>query len=177
MASSRLRPIYKPRIIPPFELVSPPTHVAIEGVNNRVFVEDGTLPPGYVHRIGTGDAMIVKDTQAAAEERTRALASATIASQGPRAVVSHTAAAQAVINTSVSPAHAAIADAVAANGGRAVVPVPPSYASAPKFVDAHLAQSSVQAYWWPPTFVSSVTPSTADAHAVSLAATSAARTL
>lgn len=164
------------RPVPPFIRFQPPTHIAIEGVDNRVFVEDGTLPPGYALRPGTSDAYIVRDTEQNAVAKTQALAAKTVKTNAS-AIPTHAQAAQAVINTSVNPAHAAIADAVAANSGGAVVPVPPSYAGSPKFVDAHRAQSSVQIYWWPPTFVSSVTPSTSSAHAVSLAAAAAARVL
>ena len=163
------------RPIPAYTTTIPPASIHVLGVNERMFVEDGTLPPGYVHRIGAPDAYAIKASEEQAAKKTQALAAQTLAQKGKGAVPSHGAAVQAVINTGGSPAHAAIADVVSSTAGRAVVPVPPSYATSPAYVDAHLAQSSVQAYWWPPTFVSTVTPITQAAHAVSIAATTAAR--
>jgi hypothetical protein len=145
-------------------------------VNNRVFMEDGTLPPGYVFTAGAVDAHSIRDAEAQALAKTQALAAQAVA-KSAGAVPSHTQAAQAVLNTGGAPAHAAIADAIAARTGQAVVAVPPSYAAAPAYVDAHLARSSVQAFWWPPTAVSTVKPITAAAHAVAIAATTSAQTL
>jgi hypothetical protein len=163
--------------VPQYLPVFPPAAVEVLGVNDRMFVENGELPPGYVRRVDAPDALAIQTTENQAVKQTQQLAAQTVASKGSGAVPTRASAAQAVINTGGSPAHAAIADAIAANNGRAVVAVPPAYAGSPAYVDAHRAQSSVQNYWWPPTFVSTVTPVTSDAHAVSIAATAAARTL
>lgn len=154
-------------------LLTRPAEVFNVAEGQRVFQEFGVVRPSYIlGPIGSGGPNpvgVVAATNADAVRTTQNLASTAspaMSSIGP------VRAQQSTLNTGVNPTAAAAADAAAATLGYAVVQVPAMYAGTGRgFADANRARSSIQDYFFQPTFVSQVLPVSRDAHAVAIAAT------
>ena len=149
-----------------------PVGIVTKNVDDRVLLEYGVVPPTYIGgqdpRWNAGPT-VIQATQAQAVATTTRLAAA---AGGAPGAINPTRAQQATLNTAVSPSAAAAADAAAATLGRAVVRVPAMYAgTGHNYTDANRARSSIQDYFFQPTFVSQILPISQDAHAVAIAAT------
>ena len=146
-----------------------PMTILTKNVDDRVMLEFGTVRPQYIGQEAAPVLDVVQATNAAAVQQTQALAAT---APPATAGMSLTRAQQSTLNTGVGPTAAAVADVVAATTGYPVVQVPAMYAGNGRtFVNANLARSSIQDYFFQPTFVSQVLPVSRDAHAVAIAAT------
>jgi hypothetical protein len=133
----------------------------------------GFAAPGATTSVFRGtQGSVVPASIAAAAQQTTGLAS------NVGGAPSSLEAAQAVINAGLPAPVAAAASAAAAITGEPMVPVPAAY-SGEGFTSARKASSSVQNYFFPPTWVSRATPITGAMHGVAVSAgavTAASRT-
>ncbi len=159
--SRRLGPVTTAHVLPPGALtLVPPVRVLTKNVNELTWDITGNVRQEFINK-GFGD--VIQDTNVQAVQQTKLLATTAAAP------VDALHAQQATLNTALNPLVAGRADAVARSTQRPVVPVPPMYGGE-GFTDASRARSSIQDYFFPPTFVSQILPVSNAAHDVAIAA-------